>query len=413
MKLKRFKLLLFTSIFSGLIFLLISSRLPAETWKAREMRLAWEQAALRFGPLKLQPAIFIREAGYDTNIYYQPQPVSDFWLTAGPALNSYLMVKRKIIVHFFESPQYVFFLKTKRERTWNNYFNGDVSLSLNRILLTVGGSLNRARERWNTEIDIRPLRKEESGFISLLYQKSYRFSFELNLRKINYNYESIEYGNINIHDRLSHLENYLSGKMYYRLNPRIQFFLEGEWGSYDFTSPNSLGDSRSRTLYSGFEFSPAGRIRGQIRIGYKKFETLSPGMPDFKGLVGDTSVSWEIMRPVTLRGSFRRDVNFSVWYDNPFYLGTSWSAGGSFYFLRRRFRLDYTFSPIRNNYPLPSSPGSETRLDRYILNSVGLYYRIKKNIGLGLLAGSWKRRMNVLNWNADRKFIGLDLTYDF
>jgi len=393
--------------------LLLSSGLLAETWKAWQLRRAWEQAAWKFGPLKIQPAIFIRDAGYDSNIYYHPQPVSDFWLTAGPAADAYLMVKKRIILHVFESPQYVFFLKTKRERAWNNYLNGDVSLSLNRFLLTAGGSLNDARERWNTEIDIRPRRKEESGFVSLLYQRSYRLSFELSARKINYDYESIEYGSVNIKDRLSHFEDYLSGKFYYRLNPRIQFFIEGEWGRYDFKSSNSLGDSKSQTIYSGLEFSPAGRIRGQVRIGYKKFDTLASEMPDFKGLVGDTSVSWELFRPLVLRGSYRRDVNFSVWSYNPYYIGTSWSAGSSFYFLRRKFRLDYTFSRLKNNYPLGEVPGSEPRCDDYTLNSVAIYYRIKKTIGLGITGGSWTRQVNVLEWDAGRKFIGLNLTYDF
>ncbi|MGB9893601.1 MAG: hypothetical protein ACPLRA_04250, partial [Candidatus Saccharicenans sp.] len=184
--------------------------------------MAWERAAWKFGPVKIQPAIIIRDAGYDSNIYYHPEAVSDFWLTAGPGMDAYLMVTRRVIIHLFESPQYVFFLKTKKERTWNNYFSGDVSLSLNRFLLTTGGSLNNARERWNTEIDIRPRRKEARGYISLLYQRSYRLSFELTATKINYDYESIEYGSINIGERLSHFEYFWTGKLYYRLNPRIQ-----------------------------------------------------------------------------------------------------------------------------------------------------------------------------------------------
>jgi hypothetical protein len=397
---------------SSLVFFLWQS-VSGETWKAGQLCRAWEQAAWKFGPLKIQPAIFIREAGYDSNIYYHPQPVADFWLTAGPAADVYLMVRKRIIIHVFESPQYVFFLKTKRERTWNNYFNGDVSLSLNRFLLTVGVSLNDARERWNTEIDIRPRRKEESGFVSLLYQRSYRLSFEITARKIDYEYESIEYDSVNIRDRLSHFENYLGGKFYYRLNPRVQLFIEGEWGRYDFKSQNSLGDSKSQTIYYGLEFSPAGRIRGRLRIGHKNFETLASGMPDFKGIVGDTYVSWQILRPLVLRGSYRRDVNFSIWSYSPFYIGNSWSAGWSFYFLRRKFRLDYTFSQIRSNYPLDEVSDSEPRRDDYTLNSVAIYYRIKKNTGLGITGGSWTRRINVLSWDADRKFIGLNLTYDF
>ncbi|HOJ26113.1 MAG TPA: outer membrane beta-barrel protein [Candidatus Saccharicenans sp.] len=385
----------------------------AETWKARELRLAAERAAWRFGPLKLQPAILIKDAGYDSNIYYQPDAVSDYWLTAGPAFDAYLVARRRLIVHVFESPQYVFFFKTKRERTWNNYLNGDVSLSFNRFLLTVGGSLNNARERWSTELDIRPRRKEKSGFVSLLYQKSYRLSFEFTARTVDYTYESLEYDSVNINERLSHYEDYLSGRIYYRLNPRIQFFIEGQKGSYDFKDPLNRGDSSSQTIYSGFQFSPTGRIHGQIRLGYKSFETLEAELPDYQGLVGDTTVSWQIMRPVVLRGSYRRDINFSVWSYSPYYIGTTWSAGPSFYIFRKKFRLDYTFSQTRNKYPLGEAPDSPPRLDRYTLNSVAVYYRIGKTAGIGVTAGSWRREVNVLNWDADRKFIGLNLTYDF
>lgn len=397
----------------GLILLTLSTMGRAETWKARELRLNWERAAWKFGPIRLQPLIIIKDAGYDSNIYYHPEAVSDFWLTAGPGVEAYFMLRKRLIVHLFESPQYVYFFKTERERTWNNYLNGDVSLSLNRFLLTAGGALNRARERWNTEIDIRPRRNEKRGFLSLLYQRSYRVSFEVSAAKIDYQYESIEYDSVNIGERLSHLETFWSGKFYYRLNPRVQFFLEGEWGRYDFRSPASLGDSRSRTFYSGFEFSPTGRIRGRIRIGYKFFDTLNEGMPDFRGVVGDTSVSWAFLRPLLLRASYRRDVNFSIWSQNPFYVGNSWSAGSSLYLFRKRIRLDYTHSQLRNDYPLGEVAGSEPRQDKYTLNSLALYIKIKKNVGLGLSGGIWSRDINVLNWDAERKFIGLNLTYEF
>lgn len=396
-----------------LVSLIQATGLQAETWKARELRLAWERAAWKFGPLRIQPLLIIRDAGYDSNIYYHPEAVSDFWLTAGPGAEAYLMFKRRVIIHIYESPQYVYFFKTERERTWNNYLNGDVSLSLNRIMLTAGGTLNRARERWNTEIDIRPRRTEKGGFVSLLYQRSYRVSFEVRASRKDYTYESIDYDSVNIGERLSHLETFWSGRFYYRLNPRVQFFLEGEWSRYDFKSPASLGDSRGRTFSSGFVFSPASRVRGQIRVGYKEFDTLVEGMPDFKGLVGDTSVSWVLFRPLVLRGSYRRDVNFSVWSRNPYYVGNSWSAGSSLYLFRKRIRLDYTYSQLQNDYPLGEVPDSNPRQDNYTLNSLALYIRIKKTVGLGLTAGLWTRKVNVLNWGARREFIGLNLTYEF
>lgn len=410
---KKPKVFSFKSFLVAITSLLICTGLQAETWKARQLRLAWENAPWKFGPVKIQPIIVIKDAGYDSNIYNQPEAVSDFWLTAGPGADAYLMVKRRIIIHVYESPQYVYFFKTERERTWNNYLNGDVSLSFNRFMLTAGGSLNNARERWSTEIDIRPRRKEERGFVSLLYQRSYRLSFELSASQADYQYESIEYGDANINERLSHFAYYWRGKLYYRLNSRMQFFLEGEWAEFDFKSPNSLGDSRSRSFYSGFEFSPTGRIRGQVRLGYKKFNTLAEDLPNFKGLVGDTSVSWIFLRPLVLKGSYRRDVNFSVWANNAFYVSNSWSAGCSFYLFRRKLRLDYTYSQTENNYPWGEAAGSEPRQDDYTLHSVSLYYRIRKTIGIGITGGLWTRTINVFEWDADRKFIGLNLTYEF
>ncbi|MDI6698446.1 MAG: outer membrane beta-barrel protein [Candidatus Saccharicenans sp.] len=397
----------------GLTLLGLTASVRAETWKARELRRSWEQAAWKFGPLRIQPLLIIRDAGYDSNIYYHPEAVSDFWLTAGPGADAYFMVKKRLLVHLFESPQYVYFFKTERERTWNNYLNGEVSLSFNRFLLTAGGALNRARERWNTEIDIRPRRNEKKGFLSLLYQRSYRVSFEVTATRIDYRYESIEYDSVNIGERLSRLETFWSGKFYYRLNPRLQFFLEGEWGRYDFQSPSSLGDSRSRALYSGFEFSPGGRVRGRLRLGHKFFDTLQEGRPDFRGLVGDTSISWTFFRPLVLRASYRRDVNFSVWSQNPFFVGNSWSAGSSLYLFRKRIRLDYTYSRLRNDYPLGEVPGSEPRQDDYTLNSMALYIRITKTAGFGISGGLWTRAINVLNWDAERRFLGLNLTYEF
>jgi len=44
---------------------------------------------------------------------------------------------------------------------------------------------------------------------------------------------------------------------------------------------------------------------------------------------------------------------------------------------------------------------------------VAIYYRISKTAGIGITAGNWKREINVLSWDANRKFIGLNLTYDF
>lgn len=134
-------------------------------------------AGLKLGPFRIRTVLYLTNAGYDSNVYRTPSnPIKDYSITAGPGFYIYLPLKKKIIFSIFESPQYVYFVETKRERTWNNYFNGQVNFVFNRFLLTFGKGYSVAREIWNTEIDIRPQRKEDSFYGSVLWQKSKKIS---------------------------------------------------------------------------------------------------------------------------------------------------------------------------------------------------------------------------------------------
>jgi hypothetical protein len=55
--------------------------------------------------------------------------------------------------------------------------------------------------------------------------------------------------------------------------------------------------------------------------------------------------------------------------------------------------------------------------DKFTMQSAGLYFRLKKNIGLGVTAGRWDRKMDLVGWNygwrSKRNFAALNLTYNF
>ncbi len=61
-----------------------------------------------------------------------------------------------------------------------------------------------------------------------------------------------------------------------------------------------------------------------------------------------------------------------------------------------------------------SLPGVQVkRRDDYRIHSAGIYFQLKNNIGIGLVANRWNRDSN-LAWEVDsRDFIGMNLTYDF
>ncbi|MCJ7589130.1 MAG: hypothetical protein MUQ00_14700, partial [Candidatus Aminicenantes bacterium] len=140
------------------IGLLAAASAAGETWKGRNLRFTIERAPLRAGPLRIQPMLYLTDAGYDSNIYGQiERPVKDYWLQAGPGIDVYVPVKKKkIVFSVSESPRYVYFFETKRERAWNNYLRGEVSLLFNKIFISGGGLLNNYKFRYPFEIDIWP-----------------------------------------------------------------------------------------------------------------------------------------------------------------------------------------------------------------------------------------------------------------
>ena len=95
-------------------------------------------APWKVGPFRIRPEIILSDLGYDSNIYSQPEAVGDYRLTVGPSFTGYLIIRKKIVLTLYESPRYVYFYETARERAWNNYFRGDVSILLNKAFFSAG-----------------------------------------------------------------------------------------------------------------------------------------------------------------------------------------------------------------------------------------------------------------------------------
>jgi len=407
-------------ILAGSLIALSSFRsASADTWRGRELEQQWRSAAWSVGPFRLQPSIVLANAGVDSNVYYTPSnPVKDFTLTIGPAVDAYLPIFRKLILSAYGSPQYVYYLDTARERTWNYYFNSSAALNLRRVFLSFDYRYSDARERWSTEIDVRPRRKENGLGGSFLVQTSHRTSLAVGYRESKYDYESIYVEEFNVQQRLNRKEQYLTFSAYYQATSRTRLFADLEYGQFrfDFAVSAALKDSKSQAAYGGLEFSPTGRIRGRVRLGYKYFNVENPELKDYHGLVGDSQVSVRVARPLVVRASYTRDVVFSLWYTNAYYIGSIPGVGASVYLLKS-LRLDYDYSFGRNEYPqeqpVIGGGGTIKRLDEFQTHSVGLYFRIWKKAALGVIGSRWERTSNLAYENDTRYFLGLNLTYDF
>jgi hypothetical protein len=404
-------------ILAIVLLVVYAGTLFAETWKGLELERKWHDAAWKFGPFRIQPSLVISNAGVDSNVFYSPSsPIKDFTITAGPAGTIYIPIHRKFVLSLYGSPQYVWYSKTTQERTWNYYFSGAVQLSLKNVFFSLEGNYSDARERWNTEIDIRPRRKEEGYGGSVLIKAAWKTSFSLGYRTVKYDYENLLFDVFNVRERLNRRESYVNFSLFYQASTQRRIFLDFEYGLYqfDFPAQAAIGDSRSGAVYAGVEFSRLGRrVRGRIRVGYKKFDVRALDGPDYQGVVGDSQLSVRLAKPFVLRGSYVRDVRFSLWYGNPHYIESRPGAGVSLYLLRF-LRLDYDYSLGRNRYPVVGGGGPDVkRLDEYSIHSAAVYFRIKKTIAIGFIASWWARKSNLAAEDDNRTFFGLNLTYDF
>jgi hypothetical protein len=403
---------------AALLLIAGASPTAAETWKGLELGRKLRETPWHIGPFRIQPQLVISNAGVDSNIYYSPdEPIKDFTVTAGPAATIYLPIHRKFVLSAYGSPQYVWYSKTDRERTWNYYLNGAAQLSLKNVFFSAEGVYSDARERWNTEIDIRPRRKEEGYGGSALVRLAHKTSFALGYRTVKYDYESVVYGDdFDVRERLNRRESYGNLSFYYQATSQRRLFVDLEYGDYafEFASQAAIGNARSGAAYAGIDLSRLGRrVRGRIRVGYKIYDVRAAAGPDYRGLVGDSQLSVRLAKPLVVRGFYIRDVRFSLWYNNPYYVESRPGAGISVYPFRF-LRLDYDYSVGRNRYPLVGGGGpEEKRLDDFTIQSAGVYVRIRKTVALGFIASWWVRDSNLDAEDDKRTFFGLNLTYDF
>lgn len=373
-------------------------------------------AKLSLGPFKIKPVLFLNNAGYDSNIYRAPgNPIKDYSATFGPGFNVYLPLSKSIILSIYESPQYVYFMETKNGRGWNNYFKGQIHFVLRRFLFTIGKGYSSASELWNLEMESRPRRKEDSLEGSIFSQISKKVSLFFEYTGSNYAYESLSREQSNIGDQLNRDEKRANFTIFYQLSYRVKFFLSYGYGFFDFVDPLNNRDSKSHAVYSGFEFLPGGVFGGRINLGYKYFNAPKSGVKNYGGLVGDSGLSFRPFKLLNIRASYRSDVDFSIMYNYPYFLGNSIGGGVSIYLLKD-IRLDYDYNIGKYSYPeslIISQLLVPNRKDNYRTQSVGIYFRLKKNIGAGITFSRWLRDSNFNGEDAKGTFVGGNVTYDF
>ena len=390
-----------------------------------ERRQIEEDVTFEIGPFKLFPTILLSNVGYDSNVYHMSQyadPISDFTATFALRLRAYLLYRDWVILSFTEIPEYVFYLEQKNIQGWNNTFSTEAKFCVLHRFVLSGNYLNgNRRYRPSSEFDV-PLYEKIIGYGgTFFYETARRTSFGLGTDVSKIRYEDVTQPDeqIPVSTSLNRQEKNLSLNFFYRVRPESNFFISGGYSEYKFEYVESQWrDSISYQVYTGIQFPLLGRLRGTLSVGYKKLIPQLKELYGYSGIVGNTNFDIRLGRFV-FRVLYIRDIPFSYSSENLYFIQSTYGGGISFY-LTQYFRIDYNINYGSGEYtdeilyPVPDGEDEMIkRRDEDINHSAGFVIRIMENTGVGLNVNFWDRTSNLPNYNRERVFFGLFITYDF
>lgn len=417
----------FVGVFVALFLSLLAGRAfsQGQTWPGQTLEQTIASAWGRAGALRYNAAFQVDSAGYDSDIYFGQlaNRVPDFMLSAGPDLQVFLPIKKRVIFEIADSPRYVFFAKTARERALNNIFNGNLNVIFDRIYIQGGAGLTNAKQRLSSELNLNVRLKTEDLSGLILWQASRETSFALQYVRTKYTYEYLASETTDIGANLDRIESFARALAYLQQKSRVRLYLNLEYGTYTFTDRiSSFKNSRSYGSYAGLEFvPPAGGydtetsgMRGSLSLGYKHLNVIDPSQKDYSGLAGSAEVSLGIIRRTALRLFFSRGPQFSVYSGQTYYLQTAYGAGLS-RSLSRHVNFIYDFSYSRNNYTARGAGGAglmSLSNFTYWTHALRLVFRLRNDLQLSLLANlSQRDQQSALQPISHRAFFGFNLTY--
>ena len=393
------------------------------TWAGTSLAQMVEAARWRLGALRVNAALELTNAGYDSDIYfgYFDEAVPDYTFSAGIPVQVLLPLSKKVVLEVFDSPQYMFYLDTKNERAWNNIFRGQVHFAFDRFYVQAGGGLSNIRQRLSPELNINIRQKEDSLNGTILWQASRVMSFALLFGGSQFDYGDAEFSGTSIAETLNRKENYFDFVTYLQPSSRARLFMDGQYGTYTFTeAASSFKDTRSYSVFGGLAFvpregeaSPIEPVQGSISLGYKLFDILDPLLTGGSGFVGAVDISAGLFKRTTGRAFFSRDFAFSAYSSGTFYLSTTY-GGGISRRMSRRATFSYDLSFSRSSYPEVNDGGIPIGQNfRYTTHNFSLNVRLARHLAITFLSTLGKRIVDSSGLERNRNFIGFSMIYGF
>ena len=342
-----------------------------------------DQGRFNLGLVRFTPSISVTNLGVDTNVFNElVDPKEDFTVSFGPKAEFWSRLGPRGRLYGSTGVDYQYFHDYDSQRSFGTSNIARLDYDLGRLMPFVEGEYTNTRVRPGYEIDARARHEDISlrGGVSVRVQSKTRVNFWVANERFRYE-TGEEFQDVSLSVALDRDTRLYGGGVEIAVTPLTTFQLNLEQGQDRFVlSPER--DADTFKVLPGFKFKPFALIDGSLFVGYRQFETLSPLVPDFGGVIALVDLGYT-MRRTRVSGNYNRDVTYSFDTIEPYYLQTDWAIAvvqkitSTWDIVARggRYRLDYEMIAV---------PGATRRTDTGIRYGGGIGYTLGEYIRLGV-----------------------------
>jgi hypothetical protein len=354
---------------------------------SQEIASDLRKAHFHHGPFYLLSTFQLSDIGYDSSFYV---PTADrqsgFSFGIQGPTRLYIVPSKKTIYSIDFRPEYSFFRHGAKRNVFGYAARADAQYLLNHLYLDVY-AVNTDQLRADVSEIARLLTERASGYgVSgeLKYSSRTSITFNAATSKNSYPLNAIQPDGVPVEllDRDGH--NYRVA-INHKTFPLTSLFLAGEFSDYAF--PNAVFKNGRRTFEGGGFINDTGRAVTRVEVGAGKLDFFRPGQHDFQGALGNLTSTKKFGTSTTGSIAASRDLDFSVFLFNNYYIADRFNAGLT-WDATRRLTLTVQDSIGRDLYetPVNGPHGFLKRRDQFSFPSIGFIYafaRLRGGLDLG------------------------------
>jgi hypothetical protein len=360
---------------------------------------------LRWGPVRARPGFVLANLGYDGNIGYTATSRSDHTATLSPRVEGVVLFGRRAFLTFKEQLDWTVYRTYQDQSFVNQLGSARLTIPFQRTGLYVDGALNDTKDRPADALSVRNNVRERRLGAGVLVKLGFRTDGEIGVVRSTFRYTNPT--NPDVGQQLDRTERGVRALARYLAVGRTRITLEASEKGITFEgSRPDMQETRERRVLPGIDFGLGGRLSGTARWGWARLDSITPAGRVFSGSVGEARLAYRIGGGTTLQVGGRRDVGFSIYLGNKYFVNTTYDARVVQY-VSRVFGVEA--GAARG---LVGFAASKTREDRSVQYDAGVRLRLSENalgrkVEYSLKATRWTLTSTATSLNQSRTVIGI------